>query len=85
MVIITSSKIRPLVEAAWNAPHTGEVEIEVHASGLNFSDVLKALGLYPGIKDEIVPLGIECSGIVTACGSVSGWWARSACWQAGGI
>jgi acyl transferase domain-containing protein/thioesterase domain-containing protein/acyl carrier protein len=46
-----------------------EVEIEVHATGLNFSDVLKALGLYPGIKDEIVPLGIETSGVVTAVGS----------------
>ena len=45
-----------------------EVEIEVHATGLNFSDVLKALGLYPGIKDEVVPLGIETSGVVTAVG-----------------
>jgi NADPH:quinone reductase-like Zn-dependent oxidoreductase/thioesterase domain-containing protein/acyl carrier protein len=40
----------------------------VHAAGLNFSDVLKALGLYPGIKDAIVPLGIEASGVVTAVG-----------------
>jgi len=46
----------------------GQVEIEVRAAGLNFSDVLKALGLYPGITDEIVPLGIEASGIVTAVG-----------------
>ncbi len=46
----------------------GQVEIEVRATGLNFSDVLKALGLYPGIKDTIVPLGIEASGIVTAVG-----------------
>lgn len=50
------------------APAEGEVELAVHATGLNFSDVLKALGLYPGIKDEIVPLGIECSGVVTAVG-----------------
>ena len=42
--------------------------MEVHATGLNFSDVLKALGLYPGIKDSIVPLGIEASGVVTAVG-----------------
>ena len=34
----------------------GHVEIEVRATGLNFSDVLKALGLYPGIKDDVVPL-----------------------------
>jgi acyl transferase domain-containing protein/NADPH:quinone reductase-like Zn-dependent oxidoreductase/thioesterase domain-containing protein/acyl carrier protein len=49
-------------------PEAGQVEIEVRATGLNFSDVLKALGLYPGIKDEIVPLGIEASGVVTAVG-----------------
>jgi acyl transferase domain-containing protein/thioesterase domain-containing protein/acyl carrier protein len=46
----------------------GQVEVEVRATGLNFSDVLKALGLYPGIKDAIVPLGIEASGVVTAVG-----------------
>lgn len=45
-----------------------EVEIEVRSTGLNFSDVLKALGLYPGIQDEIVPLGIECAGVVTRVG-----------------
>ncbi|HEX5471404.1 MAG TPA: SDR family NAD(P)-dependent oxidoreductase, partial [Lacipirellulaceae bacterium] len=50
------------------SPALGQVEIEVRATGLNFSDVLKALGLYPGIKDAIVPLGIEASGVVTAVG-----------------
>ncbi|MBB3206093.1 myxalamid-type polyketide synthase MxaB [Rhodopirellula rubra] len=45
-----------------------EVEIEVRSAGLNFSDVLKALGLYPGVKDEIVPLGIECAGVVSRVG-----------------
>ncbi|HVT30619.1 MAG TPA: beta-ketoacyl synthase N-terminal-like domain-containing protein, partial [Lacipirellulaceae bacterium] len=50
------------------SPDSGQVEIEVRATGLNFSDVLKALGLYPGIKDAIVPLGIETSGVVTAVG-----------------
>ena len=46
-----------------------EVEFEVHAAALNFSDVLKALGLYPGVRDSIVPLGIEASGVVTAVGA----------------
>jgi acyl transferase domain-containing protein/NADPH:quinone reductase-like Zn-dependent oxidoreductase/NADP-dependent 3-hydroxy acid dehydrogenase YdfG/aryl carrier-like protein len=49
-------------------PGPGEVEIRVRAAGLNFSDVLKALGLYPGLPDGPVPLGIECSGEVTAVG-----------------
>lgn len=49
-------------------PQAGQVEIEIRATGLNFSDVLKALGLYPGIKDAVVPLGIEASGIVATVG-----------------
>ena len=49
-------------------PGTREVSLEIRATGLNFSDVLKALGLYPGITDAVVPLGIECSGVVTAVG-----------------
>lgn len=40
----------------------GEVEIEVVASGLNFSDVMKALNLYPGLPNGPVDLGAECSG-----------------------
>ena len=50
------------------APAAGEVEIEVRAAGLNFSDVLKAMGLYPGLKPGAVPLGIECAGVVAAVG-----------------
>ncbi len=49
-------------------PGAGQVEIEVAATGLNFSDVLKAMGLYPGITDAIVPIGIECSGVVSRVG-----------------
>ena len=36
--------------------------------GLNFSDVLKALGLYPGLDGQEPPLGIEASGVVSAVG-----------------
>jgi acyl transferase domain-containing protein/acyl-CoA synthetase (AMP-forming)/AMP-acid ligase II/NAD(P)-dependent dehydrogenase (short-subunit alcohol dehydrogenase family)/acyl carrier protein len=54
------------VERAKPAP--GEIEIEVVATGLNFSDVLKAMHLYPGITDAVVPLGIECAGRVVAVG-----------------
>ncbi|MHB0958497.1 MAG: SDR family NAD(P)-dependent oxidoreductase [Pirellulaceae bacterium] len=50
------------------APGPAQVEIEVRSAGLNFSDVLKAMGLYPGITDRVVPMGIECSGIVSALG-----------------
>jgi NADPH:quinone reductase-like Zn-dependent oxidoreductase/acyl carrier protein len=46
------------------APGPGEVEIEIVASGLNFRDVLNALGMYP----EAAPLGGECAGRITAVG-----------------
>jgi acyl transferase domain-containing protein/acyl carrier protein len=49
-------------------PGAGEVEIEVAAAGLNFSDVMKALGMYPGLPDGPAPLGGECSGRITAIG-----------------
>jgi len=48
------------------APESGEVEIRVRATGLNFRDVLNALGLYPG---EAGPLGLECAGTVVRVGA----------------
>jgi polyketide synthase 12/myxalamid-type polyketide synthase MxaB len=47
------------------APGPGEVEIKVHASGLNFRDVLNVLGMYPG---EAGALGNECAGQIVAVG-----------------
>ena len=49
------------------APH--EVRIEVKAAALNFSDVLKALGLYPGATASSVSLGAEGAGVITELGS----------------
>ncbi|WP_208341233.1 type I polyketide synthase [Aetokthonos hydrillicola] len=46
-------------------PGTGEVEIEVCATGMNFRDVLNVLGLYPG---DPGPLGLECSGRIVRIG-----------------
>ncbi|MGO9652718.1 amino acid adenylation domain-containing protein [Mycobacterium sp.] len=57
---------------AWAAirrvPRSDEVEIRVHAAGLNFMDVMRALGVYPGQVDGPVRVGIECAGTVTAVG-----------------
>jgi acyl transferase domain-containing protein/NADPH:quinone reductase-like Zn-dependent oxidoreductase/acyl carrier protein len=48
-----------------------ELRLQVHAAGLNFRDVLLALGVYPGTG---IPLGAECAGLVTEVGSaVEGW------------
>ena len=54
----------------------GEVEIEVRAVGLNFRDVLSALGL---LKEHLITLGVhsesdlpfggECAGVIRAVGS----------------
>nr|VFK14856.1 MAG: NADPH:quinone reductase [Candidatus Kentron sp. LFY] len=47
------------------SPTAGEVEIQVRASGLNFRDVLNALGMYPS---DPGPLGSECAGEIVAIG-----------------
>ncbi|MFK8111763.1 MAG: type I polyketide synthase [Rubripirellula sp.] len=48
---------------------SGEVSLQISAVGLNFSDVLKSIGLYPGINDEVVPMGIEVCGTVSGIGA----------------
>ncbi|MCC6456105.1 MAG: SDR family NAD(P)-dependent oxidoreductase [Caldilineaceae bacterium] len=51
------------------SPAPGQVEIEVRATGLNFVDVMKAMGVIPGLgQDTNVALGGECAGIVVAVG-----------------
>ena len=46
-------------------PGPGQIEIQVRAAGLNFRDVMNAMGLYPG---DPGPLGGECAGVVSAVG-----------------
>ncbi|WP_329101433.1 type I polyketide synthase [Micromonospora sp. NBC_01699] len=59
--------LRPV---ARRAPAAGQAELRVRATGLNFRDVLNALGMYPG---EAGPLGLECVGEVVGVGAdVSG-------------
>ena len=57
-------------------PGAGEIELEVKAAGLNFRDVLNALGLLQDYYATVlnihhaaeVGLGLECAGVVTAVG-----------------
>jgi phthiocerol/phenolphthiocerol synthesis type-I polyketide synthase C len=49
-------------------PARGQVEIEVRATGLNFMNVLSAMGMYPGYPNGLGPLGIECAGCVARVG-----------------
>ena len=62
-----------LVPTEREVPKSGEVEIQVKASGLNFRDVLNALGLLQPVLEDMgfstpmeVPFGGECAGVVTA-------------------
>jgi acyl transferase domain-containing protein/acyl carrier protein len=70
-VQLEASEIRTLENLQWvsmerSAPGQGEVEIQVQATGLNFRDVLCALGLYPG---KTGALGAECAGVITRTGA----------------
>jgi NADPH:quinone reductase-like Zn-dependent oxidoreductase/acyl carrier protein len=49
-------------------PGAGEVEIEVSVTGLNFKDVLLALGLMPVPPDFLLQFGFECAGKIVAVG-----------------
>ncbi|HTX96098.1 MAG TPA: type I polyketide synthase [Mycobacterium sp.] len=49
-------------------PQADQVEVRVVAAGLNFSDVLKAMGVYPGLDGGAPVIGGECVGYVTAIG-----------------
>ena len=63
-------------------PGPGEIEIEVRATGLNFKDVLKALGKYPLTES---PLGDEFAGVVAAIGPgvdrLRPWRSRRSPWR----
>jgi thioester reductase-like protein len=48
------------------APH--EVEVRVAAAGINFRDVMKVLGIYPGTPEELAAIGDDFAGTVVAVG-----------------
>lgn len=57
---------------ARRAPQAGEIEIAVRAAGLNFRDVMWAMGVLPeeAVEDGFAGAGIgmECAGVVTRAG-----------------
>ncbi len=53
---------------AANPPGAAEVQIAVHAFGLNFGDVLASRGLYPAMPPYPFTPGFEISGTVVAAG-----------------
>jgi acyl transferase domain-containing protein/short-subunit dehydrogenase/acyl carrier protein len=67
----TPGLLETLSETEWSAPdpEPHEVQIAVVAHGLNFRDVLTAMGTYQG---ALAPLGAECSGMVVKAGADTG-------------
>jgi polyketide synthase 2 len=57
-----------LATARRRPPGPGEAELRVLAAGMNFRDVLTAMGLLPGDQDVRYRMGFECAGEVTAVG-----------------
>ena len=58
-----------LREAPAEEPGPGEIKIRVYAAGLNFVDVLRALGVIPVRDGGALSLGAECAGVVRAVGA----------------
>ncbi|MEU7751239.1 type I polyketide synthase [Micromonospora sp. NPDC049171] len=65
----------PLAEPP--APRGSEIQVRVHAAGLNVKDVLNVLGLHRQVAEEAglappeLPLGLEYAGVVTAAGPLA--------------
>jgi len=57
-----------LNETRRRAPGADEIEVEVRAGGINFRDVMKTLGMYPGKPRDVKWLGDDFSGIVIQVG-----------------
>jgi amino acid adenylation domain-containing protein len=58
-----------LNETARREPEPDEIEIQVKAGGINFRDVMKALGIYPGNPVDLKWFGDDFSGTVVRVGS----------------
>jgi 1-acyl-sn-glycerol-3-phosphate acyltransferase len=53
-------------------PGSGEVAVRIESAGVNFRDVMLAMGTIPGLESEASfghqYLGLDAAGVVTACG-----------------
>lgn len=55
-------------EAPDPTPGPGQVRIRVHASGINFADLMARVGLYPDAPKIPCVVGYEVSGVIDAIG-----------------
>jgi acyl transferase domain-containing protein/NADPH:quinone reductase-like Zn-dependent oxidoreductase/acyl carrier protein len=72
LVIQTPGLLETLREEPFHTsdPAHGEVQIACYAHGLNFRDVLTAMGSYAG---QPAPLGAECAGVVVKAADGTGF------------
>jgi acyl transferase domain-containing protein/NADPH:quinone reductase-like Zn-dependent oxidoreductase/acyl carrier protein len=63
--MVDQLRLRPLTR---RAPDPDEVEVAVGAQGLNFRDVMKVLGMYPGDAVDANLLGDEFAGTIVRAG-----------------
>src|SRR3954469_21174480 len=57
-----------MIEASDPVPGRGELRIAVHASGVNFADILIRLGLYPDGPLPPCVVGYEVAGVIEEAG-----------------
>jgi len=50
-------------------PKENEVQVEITAAGINFMNLMSALGIYPGKEHGFATLGLEFSGVVKKAGA----------------
>jgi hypothetical protein len=63
--VLTNLVLRETTRAT---PGPGEIEVRVRAGGINFRDVMKALGTYPGNPVDVHWLGDDFAGVVERVG-----------------
>lgn len=72
------------------APGPSQIEVAVHASSINFADVLVAMGRFPSVEGGQPELGMDFAGVVTAVGpdvtehrvgDLVGGFSRGGCWS----
>lgn len=57
-----------LNETHRNDPQADEIEVRVMAGGINFRDLMKAMGMYPGNPVDLLWFGDDFSGVVERIG-----------------
>ena len=62
-----------LHETERHAPGPNEVEVRVRAAGINFRDVMKALGTHPGHPPDLLWFGDDFAGTVERVGDARDW------------